>query len=573
MANNPRQPDESQPRTKLWCHIDDFSTGMYDHTWTANQSPTLGAPIGSADANNTWACMSLPSGGLGPLPGIALVLTQSANAYNAFITGFAVNPGLEQGLDTEIIYMYEGDDGVNHHSHANSYQTNPATLTPIYAHDTDPTTGPGIFGSPYPTWTRMYDADGSMTVDYQPVLAFPQVVSTDAHGANGHLYVYPNPELPTTYTVLDLITNPMTQVTGQVVCYDGRILCLVAQSYPWPNTSGFTVLTNENINFTDPPGSETYGNQLTTFAPEEPWGYSAAGSVSNGELFLVKKQGGGVNVNGDIDAPNSVTYYPGVMDGGDFYGRADSSEIGITYCCENKGAYIWNGGNTSQKISMQLRDDFFDCSSAFIQSNNYGFFCQRWNDIVLFSNNYIYNLRNGSWWKLYPNVGQTATGLTGINFYHYAFGSFGNQFYAAPLVFNAGATAFAFQFDNKHPSSHYQWRSLPMHFQPNADHVVDIRRIFVRASTTGTASTITVNVYADNGTLAWTNSGSPISVTQPNPFPYRLNTGNDGSDTPTVLGMHDVTIQVQADSASGSAPLIHSIDIEYTTRAHVPSVN
>ena len=187
MANNPRQQDDSQPRgTKLWAHIDDFSPGMYDNSWIANESPELTAPLGACDANHTWACMSLPLGGLGPLPGIQHTYgLPSPLAYNAFITGLADNPGLEQGLDQELIWLIEGDDGVHHHSHAQSYQIGTATLTSIYAHDTDTTTGPGIFGSPYPTWTRMYPAAGSLTDMYMPVLAWPQVVSTDSHGPTG----------------------------------------------------------------------------------------------------------------------------------------------------------------------------------------------------------------------------------------------------------------------------------------------------------------------------------------------------------------------------------------------------
>ena len=365
----------------------------------------------------------------------------------------------------------------------------------------------------------------------------------------------------------------MTQITGQVVCYDQRIVVLTGVGYPWPNLSSFVVTVNENINFTDPPGSETYGSQQTTLAAEEPWGYSAAGSISTGELFLVKRQGGGgVSVNGDIDSPGSVIYLPGVQDGGDFYGHADSGEIGLAYCAENRGAHIWNGGNTSQKISTQIRDDFYDCSSGVIQSNNYGFFVQRWNEFLLFSNNYIYNMRTGAWWKLFPNLGQSASGLTGINFFHYTYGAFGDQFFAAPLQFNAGSQVVAYQFDNKSPSLHWQWRSLPMHFQPNADHVLDCRRLIVRAMTLGSTSTITVNFYDRNGTLLWTNSSSPISVTSAAPAPYRLNLGNDGTN-PGLLGRNNVVIEILADSGSGSAPIVNSLDFEYETRAHIPSVN
>jgi hypothetical protein len=584
MPNNPRQPDElsagAGKGAKLWAHLDDFTAGMYDHSWIANESPGLTAPLGAADANQTWACMSLPLGGLGPMPGIANTYgVGSSLGHNGFITGLALNPGLSQGNNPELIFIFEGDNGTNHFANAWSYQIGATTLTSIYSFTL--TTQAGYFGSPYPTWTRMYPAAGSLTVGYQPVLVWPAAFQHDAHANYGHVYVYPSPEAPTTYGVLDLITGamaPFSSITGQVVCYDGRVLVLSGTSYPWPNLSGNTVVTNENINFTfdpvtDGPGSENLGEQLTTLAAEEPWGYSASGSVSTGELFLVKRQGGGgVSVNGDIIDPNSVIYYPGVQDGGDFYGHADSGEIGIVYCSENRGAHVWNGGNTSQKISLQIRDDFYDCTKNVIQSNNYGFFCQRWNDLILFSNNYVYNMRTSAWWKLFPNFGQTASGLTGINFFHYAFGTFGNQFYAAPISFPSGSVTVAYQFDNNSPSLHWQWQSTPIHLQANADHVVDLRRLIVRAMTLGTTSTITVSIYDNSSNLLWTNSSAPISVTTSEPAPYRLNLGND-STNPGLFGLTDFVVRIQADSNSGTAPILNSLDLEYETRAHVVSVN
>lgn len=69
-------------------------------------------------------------------------------------------------------------------------------------------------------------------------------------------------------------------------------------------------------------------------------------------------------VNGDIEAPNSVLFLPGIEPTGDIYGMAAAAEAGLFYCSTHRGAWLWNGGNTSQKISRQLRDDFFDVQSG-----------------------------------------------------------------------------------------------------------------------------------------------------------------------------------------------------------------
>ena len=96
-----------------------------------------------------------------------------------------------------------------------------------------------------------------------------------------------------------MATNPGT-AAGYSFVHQSRIVNAVGISYDWPGSS-FSV--NEQICFTDPPNSTTYGAQNEVFVAEEPYGYGAWGSISAGELFMAKQRGGGLIVSGDIFSP------------------------------------------------------------------------------------------------------------------------------------------------------------------------------------------------------------------------------------------------------------------------------
>ena len=564
MANSLAGINADKPEL-LWVHLDDFSSGVYDASYVTRAEPIVPAPLGAANAEETFCCASLPGGGLGPLPKLTHVGGYSpsfpSGVTTIYMTGMIVNPGLQNG-DTEIVVMLESDSGSTHYFTAASYALTPTFSTESYniIETISASTQPGIFGSPYPTWTR-----GRITTPTtkpgSPILVFPAAFTHDTHGNRGHVFVYPSQLAPTTFTCQDLVqpTVTTTGIAGQVVCYSNRILTLAGIDYTWPTGGGIS--TNENIDFTTPPNGLTLSDQDTVLVAEFPWGYGAAGSISTGELLLVKKEGGGVVVNGDIANPASVIYLPGIMPTGDFYGHTGASDIGLFYCSEGRGAYLWNGGNASQKISNQLRDDFFDCQTGVIDSNNYGFFVERWGQFMLFSNNYIYNTLTGSWWVLYPNATNGSSQVTGHTIFHWSQGVRGYQMWGAPLRFTSSNRDWLFLFDNRYAAQHWQWQSLPIHVVPTADHVVDVRQVVVRASCPNSGSTVKVTIGSWSAT-----SNIAIGTT---PTPIRFNVGMG------ALGLDDIVVTLNGDqtTATDSSPIIHSVDVGYRVHAHTPVDN
>ena len=388
------------------------------------------------------------------------------------------------------------------------------------------------------------------SVPGNPVVVFPSGGPAQPT-IDGALYMYPNPSTPTSYTPLDLVV-PNVNITGQVVCHQNRIIVLTGISYPYPAGGGFE--TNEQICFTDPPNSAVLGFQQTVLSAEEPYGYGAWSSVSAGELFLIKKRGGAAVVTGDIFAPN-VTMLDGVQPIGGFYGRADSGVAGLFYCSASNGAWMWNGGSTSVKVSKQLDDDFFlPPEFATMQSNNYGFYVQCIGDKVYFSNNWIFDTETQSWWKYYPDASQGGVDLFWIQPVS------GPFIYAAPLSFLNANKTFLYRFDTNTPAQTYQWRSLPLKLATE-DHVIDITRVIVHASCTAAHCKITATIF-DKGTEVWTQTQS--GNVSDGPEIIRFNAGSSNG----TGGLTEPQIQVTAvNSVSGDMAIIHDLAFQYTVRA------
>ncbi len=549
-----------------WVRIDDFTPGIYANSHISIADPQSSAPPGSAHPDGTWGCAAIAGGGLGPLPGF------TAHAFGdssfpgastvALVSGFINNPGFGGAGFNELVRIMEADDGTSHYVKAESII--PPTLAFHTILNSTSGTTPGFFGAPYPTWTRM-TVSGSGNPP--PVLVFPGAVLTDANTTSGHVYIYPELLSPTSYAVQDLNSGP-TITTGQVIAYGQRVIILSGLTYSHP---GAGITTNENVDYTDPPLSSTLVNAEEVLGAEWPWGYGAWGTVSVGELILIKKQGGALIVNGDIAAPTSVIEVPGVTPTGDLVGQAAATPSGLYYCSEKRGAWVWNGGNVSQKASLKLADDFYDLGvQGALGTNNYGFNCYAWQKYVLFSNNYMLDTETGAWWILSPQLSQSVfgTGIETVGIWWYSAGAFGNQMFASPLEVRKGHNdPYWMLFDNTIPSTAWAWQSVPLHVVPHEDRVLDIREVTVVCSAPDgdTHCSIEVIIGSWSGTNAVTTIG-------PGPTSLRMEVGSQQGTVAGVGGIDNIQIQVVGKNTNNkSAPILHSIDIGYQVRQKQPS--
>lgn len=617
-------PNTEAEHQDQWVEIADFSPGIYSYNPSASTSDRLlPAPPGAADAAGTYACLALPNGGLGALPGVTQTYTWPGafKTGTNYLVGFLIHDELGSG-NTEAVIISEYDDGVNHKWQAYSYVLETASNNLII--NTSQPSAAGIFGSPYPQMTRAFlieisaatltsgsptvtaagfpggvaagmlvtvdsgtgtipagttvlsvgagtmtmsaNASGSgtavlgfssTTTPGQPVVVFPNGGPANPSPQPGQLYLYPNPAAPTVFGVLPLITTsaPYSSISGQVIVHQSRIIVFAATNYGWPTPSNL-FLTNENINFTDPPNSTRYGNQQTVLVAENPYGYGAGGSISAGELFIVKKRGGAVIVTGDIFSP-TVTKLPGVQPTGGFYGQGASGMAGFFYCSYANGAWLWNGSNTAQKISRQLDDNFFLPAEFLggIQSNNYGFFVQCIGDHAYFSNNYLYDMDSHSWWKYHPDAAQGGTNLFWVN------PVAGRYIYAANLSFTNNGN-FLYRFDTSTPAQTYQWRSLPLRLN-SKDRVCDVREVVVRASCTAANCALTVTIF-DKGVQVFNQTQAGTIGTGPDIIKFKVG----------AFGLSAPQIQVKlVNSSTGDMAVVHDIAMRYKSRAHQAATN
>lgn len=566
-----------------WIHLEDFSPGIWDApaVATAESSGTsqvqVPQPFGSCTRTGTWCCIDLAGGGLGPLPKMTATylwpssyFPDSGTVTRLIVTGLAVAPTV---VGNQVIVICEGNAPGVHHYYVLGVLTIATNLWKGHVTLTG-SSHTEIAGSPFPYFTRAAKTTPT-TEPGSAVLTFP--IWPSGLATQGELLVYPSPSARTAIGVANIATG---HPVGNVFCFFNRIICACFTGSTWP----VAVVYTDSFNFTTPPNSYAYKAVDTVLVAETPFGIGAMGSISTGELMLIKRRGGGVMVLGDIADPSSVIFYPGVQPTGPIYGRATGSLIGMVYCSDHMGAWVWNGGNTSQKISAQLMDEFFTAGWSIVGdytlSANFGFYCEAWRNWILFSNNYLYNTTSGSWWRLYPAYG-TPPHYTPRCFFHYVAASAtdggtapggSGALWAAPLEVATGHTPgriCLYKFTKSVSAQHYQWTSNPIHVTSDANRVVTVREVVVTASCpqSGASITLTVGTSATGESPFVETFGIGSIGTQPTPLRCHVGAG--------ALTLNRITLQINADNETTGnwAPVIHSIDIGYQTRALVPSSN
>lgn len=553
-----------------YIRLKDFTPGIYSASMRSLASTAaVPAPLGAAQTTNTYRCIALPQGGLAPLPGNSTVygvpipdqsnVQNGGRYYPTMIRAFgAITPTVAGANPEELFfglgYIFKNSGAQPLQPRLWVYRlqmwaaaSNFPPADSIFGVIATAANTNTLFGQSH-CITRIHPT--TYTSPGTPIFVFDQNNGTSAEFA---ALLWPNPSTPT--------VNQSFSYSGKqlnVFAHQGRVVCLVAAQYAHPGVQ--PVAINEQINFSDPPNSFSDPTSLQdqVFVPENPIGYGAWGSMSVGELFLVKHLGGAVYVTGDIANP-TVTRLPGVVSTGGLISMSASTPIGFMYPTLSSGMYLWNGGNTSQHISKQLDDSFYNIPSVV---GFQGVSCQvePWADWVLVSNNWLYDTITRSWWRLedptqtLPNFGIP----TGPIFRYYSRSYADNIMYASvdSFVNNVSGSFPIWVYDRTKPAFSFSWQSHPI--PVTTQKTVDVVELILLAQGQGQ---VYVTLTDANGNPQQ-NGPDTFNINSPNqPVRLRLRTYISGYNIVVRIQSQAIPEVNAAGTQTFPAPVVYELDL------------
>lgn len=537
--------------------IDNFSPGIWDNSRMAGGSITP-APIGAAQRIGTYRCMALPGGGLGPLPapseGFIADVTGSPTGGRFAVTGmiahgpfspaspaFALHPTVRDVLHYAVEWVDTvGPQRKIRWNRLNAYR-DIATATSIYAANGLTTDTARYYGASFDSTRLIPDNLPPTSGSYYPVVVFGWSDWNEVTGLFGSTNTKACSPKPGSIALNFFQFDATTQ--GQIFAHQNRLICL--DNNVW--TSGVDVtalhsITNELIDFTDPPTTMTmtYPGQL--LGAEGANQFSVWASIDSQSLLLIRASGGGLLVSGDIKNP-VVQRLTNVVSPGQFTMRGMRCPLGIAYVAEDDGAYVYSGG-ASQKISLQLDDGSFRRTQP---APTYGetHHLDSWGQWLMFPNNWVYDSASQSWW-LIEDQNVRRHDLWSKSAYRES------QMWSGLGNFATNVEPVFYQWDKNNLASSYAWTSHPLPISINRQVRVREAEIMCNLPLGNQNYTVTVTAYSADGTSST--------------FTKTLNLGAPGlMKVRGSLNVHGyaivVKVEIAASPATVPACILHSIGI------------
>jgi hypothetical protein len=560
--------------------LDDFTPGIRHKVMKASATGSI-QPLGVADPDETYRCIALPSGGLGPLPkrtysravnGPETTLSRVGDQLYR-IVGFHVT-GRSVFKETNAQDYVEFHFGLEYDYDTDSSGTTDTRRFKWLKHriyEATPTIDEvdseelALNITQYPTlYRRASFADGLFANPSDPgrvgnhaTVCSWHVVRTALFPNTPHvnmLSAHPDPVGGSYTTPLSLQQDGAVVVladylTERILQHQGRILGVGLKSAslnPNPTNGIGSWLSNDvfwwtevNLwNMGDAEGPVYFGDsgQRSTFTQGQMAGYGAIATVSAQELLLVKHRGGAIAVSGDLDFP-TVHSFPGVIGSNGASVIPAYTPVGLVYGVLDGGIYAWQGGDTARKLSTYMDDNFWYITPEGYFSNDGKF--DVWGDWILVTGNWLYDTVSDSWWLIEDR--------DDLEIFYWGTPVAARYMYGAPSTFASSATPCAYGWDRQTPASSYRWRSQVL--SPTMDRVVDVREINIMA-VGPVDSQVTITVFNEEGD----SQAEVFNITTENtPKVYKRTTQLTG----TCL-----KLQIDSDANSaGPAPIVFSVNL------------
>jgi hypothetical protein len=530
--------------------LNDFTPGIRHRALGVGESSRT--PPGAADPSATFRCRVLPDGALGPMPKMVesheVNVTVAADDTDLRISGFHITGPMQEATSESD---YTGNDNVEAHL---AIQTFDGATERWYwfrvqlwnsTEDVDTIHSEPITSAADDIYRPTAFVDARMHATDATALGDIFVVAgwhSDDMSASPNIWlIYPDPDVPNsngTKVIYNLNeVTLMVQHQGRVVSVDDHVFdhggsgkWIINDQLIWTQVNLPTYLDED---------ADTIPESVGVFTQGPVSGYGAVCSASAQELLLVKHRGGATIISGDLDDP-TVMSLPGVTStrGAVTYGVY--TPIGFVYGVKNGGVHVWGGGDSSDKISQFLEDDFWMMRPADWVAFDGKF--DVFGDWILCPNNWVYDIETQSWWR----IEDPAT----YKIFQWAVSPQNDMFYGAPVTFQDNSTPAFYRFDAGNLVSDYQWRSqfLPM----SIDRYMEIRELSLRAISPAGESTVTITLTDEDGN----EQQETFDVTNTTlPRIQRKNTAFTGTG---------VKVTIAASSLDGEpAPLIYELNIGY----------
>lgn len=535
--------------------ITDFTPGIRNRTMVAENSwaPNKPDQPGVATEEFTYKCVSLPGGGLGPLPKRTYSLTlvnpgdmlgNAAFVAGMYVAGPIVNDS-ERRHEIWLAYQYRRTTGSLRRLRLHRVRAFDLAATSDTIRDiTGVLDTNSIQGATFGT-TRSNKA--TPLLPGIPVV----VIGWYEPGGGGQKFVvsYPDTASPTSATAVTTLT---TTLAAEVITHQGRIVLLGLTNYSHGPTGGWS--TNENIYWTPVNDASGLANAgaASVFVPEAPGGFGTGASLSANELLLVKRSGGGgFTLNGDLDDPTVVNLPKLINTGLENVGV--NSPLGFIYGESSGSVWLWTGGDVVTNIAPFMEDAFWQPPNSQVAAGWTAAYIGTRMSWDMLGNQcwgpmgWLFDTDSGGWWRYDDNVDFLPRWVRRGD----------NRFiYVSPGPVNFGlAEALVYSYDRATPSNIYSWQSQPLWVSVNR--AIDVREVVLIAAGAGR---VDITLTGQDIVL----ETHQVTIDSPQPKLYRVPFATQG---------HSVQVRVVANGTTSviPAPIIYEIRVGSAERMKAPA--
>lgn len=501
--------------------ISDFSPGVF----SAGAVPSSAVPLGAAQETNTYGCIALPGGGLGPLPQREDEATTSfSDASMAGATQAIAIAGIGSTFefDAHVLFFVPS---------VSKYYMTKLSGGVLSLVQFQPTTGAAVnYANMQGYSTTPYGVD--LNYGLSPVtekashILLGRLTLPDAAATGGHASYFEFDSVGAAFNA-----QYPARIVGQAFGFGQRdnaisgvpdqtkLLYTAPASLPSPLVGQLSLL-----GFL---GGETYG------------------VVSTGELLIVSRGRGALRISGSLEYP-TITELPAVTSTGMQSMKAVPTAAGLLYAVEDAGIFAWNGSNVSEFVSPQLRPDFHERNVlTYDSSGGQSIQATAWRQYAVFPNGFLFAPEMKSWWILED--------LSQMREVVYWTDNDGKLHGIRGEVSVLDSQVSALKYYGTTKRAYYSWQSHPI---PVASHgrMVEVNDIEIRVVPSAAApQTVTVTLTDSEGVdtaEVFTFTGLTTQTLR-----MRRSTSCKG---------FDVIVRVEADGGVGSeAPVVDSVSLAW----------